>query len=173
MPFEVERRYDKNLEEKLSSESKLEKIYGGSDHYFSLSQSFLRVRDLKLTYPSTKTFQMMSLKKMRDGEVEEVETPVDAVAALKILEGSIGKPKVIVTVQRKEYSLRDLKVCIDKVKDLGNWTEIEKITKNRKEMNKALREIIEAFESIGVDRSQLVKDIYPTLLYKKLHKESK
>ena len=166
MFYEVERRVNLNLKNRLPQESKLEKIYGGRDVYFKLDP-FLRVRDLRMTYPHEKSIQILTCKKMTDGEVEETETLIDAAAALNILNETVGKPKVVVEVQREEYSLRGLKVCIDDVVKLGNWTEIEKTTTSKEENAKALEEIEEAFELMGVSKKQLIKDIYPVLLCKK------
>ena len=68
---------------------------------------------------------------------------------------------------RREYSLRDLRVCNDYVTNLGFWTEIEKISNSKEENGNVLREVVEAFESLGVKESQLTSEIYPVLLYKK------
>jgi len=166
--YEIERRVDLRLKDRLPSDARLERVYGGTDTYFTLDP-FLRVRNMQLTYPSPpRSIQRLGLKKIiDDGEVEETETPVDAVTALKILNDSIGKPKVILDGHREEYSLRGLTVCVDNVKGLGDWTEIEKISNSKDQNGNSLREVIEAFESLGVKENQLTKEIYPTLLYKK------
>ena len=166
--YEIERRVGLKLKDRLPSEARLERVYGGTDTYFTLDP-FLRVRNMQLTYPSPpRVIQKLGLKKIiDDGEVEETETPVDAATALKILNDSIGKPKVILEGQREEYSLRGLTVCVDNVKGLGDWTEIEKISNSKDQNGIALREVIEAFESLGVKEGQLVSDIYPVLLHKK------
>ena len=168
MHYEIERRVNLKLKDRLPSDARLERVYGGSDTYFTLNP-FLRVRNLQLTYPSPpRPIQRLSLKRIvDDGEVEETETPVDAVTALKILNDSIGKPKVIVDCQREEYSLRGLTVCADKVRGLGDWTEIEKISNSKDQNGSVLREVIKAFESLGIKENQLTSDIYPILLYKK------
>jgi predicted adenylyl cyclase CyaB len=166
--YEIERRVDLRLKDKLPSDARLERVYGGTDTYFTIDP-FLRVRNMQLTYPSPpRSIQRLGLKKIiDDGEVEETETPVDAVTALKILNDSIGKPKVILDGHREEYSLRGLTVCVDNVKGLGDWTEIEKISSSKDQNGSALNEVIKAFESLGVKENQLTKEIYPVLLYKK------
>ena len=164
--YEVERRVNINLKDRLPPEAELKRIYGGRDVYFTLDP-FLRVRDLKLTYPSIGSIQKLCLKKTIDGEVEEHKTPVDALGVIKILEEGIGKPKVIVEGHREEYSLKDLIVCVDNIKYLGEWTEIEKITKSKEEFDEALREVEKAFESLGISKNQLTKEIYPELLSQK------
>lgn len=169
--YEVERRVGLNLKDRLPSDARLERVYGGVDTYFRF-KPFLRVRDLKLTYPSPpRLIQRMGIKKIiEDGEIKEVETPVNASTALQILSETIGKPKVAVEVQREEYSLRGLTVCIDDVKNLGNWTEIEKISKSKEENANAIKEVVKTFKSIGVSEKQLTSDIYPVLLFNKQHK---
>lgn len=166
--YEIERRVDLRLKDRLPSDARLERVYGGTDTYFTLNP-FLRVRNMQMTYPSPpRSIQRLGLKKIiDDGEVEETETPVDAVTALKILNDSIGKPKVILDGHREEYSLRGLTVCVDNVKGLGDWTEIEKISSSKDQNGSALNEVIKAFESLGVKENQLTKEIYPVLLYKK------
>jgi len=169
--YEIERRVGLKLKDRLPSDARLERIYGGTDIYFTLNP-FLRIRNMQLTYPSPPRYiQNLCLKKIiDDGEVEETETPVDAVTALKILNGSLGKPKVVVEGNREEYSLKGLTVCIDNIKGLGDWTEIEKISSSKEENGNALGEVVETFESLGVKESQLISDIYPVLLYKKYNK---
>jgi len=168
MHYEIERRVELKLKNRLPSDARLERIYGGTDTYFTLDP-FLRVRNMQLTYPAPpRPIQKLCLKKIiDDDEVEETETSVDAVKALKILNDSIGKPKVVVEGNREEYSLRGLTVCIDNVKDLGDWTEIEKISRSKEENGNAIREVIEAFESLGVKENQLTSETYPVLLCKK------
>lgn len=51
--------------------------------------------------------------------------------------------------------------------NLGFWTEVEKVTKSKEENGQALREVELAFESFGVKKDQLVKELYPELLLKK------
>jgi predicted adenylyl cyclase CyaB len=167
MHYEVERRANVNLKNRLPKEAKLERIYGGTDTYFKLDP-FLRVRDLILTYPSKKPIQKMGLKKIVDGEIREIETTVNAANTLKILQETMGQPIVRVEVDREEYSLGDLRICVDNVKNLKNkdWTEVEKITHSKEENPKALEEIEKTFESMGIKREQLVNDIYPTLIFK-------
>jgi predicted adenylyl cyclase CyaB len=166
--YEVERRVNMNLENILPPESTLKRIYGGTDTYFSLDP-FLRVRDMTLTHPYVGHIQKVSVKRIiDDDEIEESERDIlDAPTAIKLLTESEGEPKVIIDGHRKEYSLKGLIVCIDDVKGLGKWTEIEKVTKSREENGKALIEVEEAFESLGVKKELLVKDIYPLLLFKK------
>jgi predicted adenylyl cyclase CyaB len=165
MPYEVERRANFNLKDNLPKESALERIYGGRDYYYNIDP-FLRVRDLKITHPSEKTIQKMSLKKYTDGEIEEIETDVNARIARRILDETIGKPKVIVEAQREEYSHGGSRICVDEVKDLGSWTEVELMVGNREEIPKALDRVEKTFESMGVEKDQLVSDIYPILLLK-------
>jgi adenylate cyclase class IV len=170
--YEVERRANLWLEDRLPSEATLERVYGGRDYYFTINP-YLRVRDMKLVFQRNlnlicpQSIQKWGVKKIEDGEVEETEKNVNALDALKILNDSLGKPKVIVEGCRREYSLRDLRVCSDYVMNLGFWTEVEKVTKSKEENGQALREVELAFESFGVKKDQLVKELYPELLLKK------
>lgn len=169
--YEVERRANVKLEDVLPPESTLKRIYGGTDTYFSLEPKFLRVRNMTLIHPYLSHIQNICEKEIVDDcAVKECEKDIpDAQALIKSLTESEGKPKVIIDGWRKEYSFGDLTVCVDDIKDLGNWTEIEKITKSKKESSEALREVVKAFESLGVKENQLTSELYPTMLYKKFH----
>jgi predicted adenylyl cyclase CyaB len=166
--YEVERRVNMCLESALPQTSTLKRIYGGTDTYFALDP-FLRVRDMTLTHPYSRHIQKVCEKEIvGDGIVKECEADIpDAQALIKFLTEREGTPKVIIDGWRKEYSLRDLTVCVDNVKGLGNWTEIERVTKSKEENSDALREVVEAFKSLGVKENQLTSEIYPTLLFKK------
>ena len=174
MPYEIERRVNLWLEDRLPSEAKLERVYGGRDYYFTSSSPFLRVRDMKLTYQCglnltcPQSIQRQGKKSIdKEGWVRETEKTVDASEALRALNERFGKPKVILEGCRREFSLGDLSVCSDYVMNLGYWTEIEKVTKSRSENSQALKKVIEAFSFMGVGKGQLVEDIYPVLLLKK------
>ena len=169
--YEVEKRANLKLENVLPPESKLKRVYGGTDTYFALDPKFLRVRNMMLIRPHISHIQKVCEKEIVDyGVVKESEADIqDAQYTIGFLTESEGKPKVIIDGWRKEYLLGDLTVCVDDIEGLGPWTEIEKVTKSKEENSEALREVIEAFESLGVKENQLTSELYPTILYKKQH----
>lgn len=169
--YEIERRVlGLSLKDRFPKEAELKGIYDISDSYFTMNP-FLRVRNAQQTYPLQRPIQRLGQKRIiEDGVVEETEIPIDAESALKILSESLGKPMIVVEGHREEYSYNGLTVCDDYVNGLGKSTEIEKITNSKEENASALREVVQAFESLGVKERELSDEIYPVLLYNKQHK---
>jgi len=148
----------------LKKETKQEDVYFGEKClYDKIGYSFmLRVRDeegkIFLTYKGAKT--------KKDGVWEEYEFQIrNKKMAIQMLK-AMGLEKIIeVRKTRKEYKLSGLSVCLDSVRSLGNFVEIE-IVGNNKNVKTKLYDIMKKLEIKKVD---IIHKGYITMLLRKLN----
>ena len=60
-----------------------------------------------------------------------------------------------------------MEICLDEVKDLGNFIEVEKITDE--DPDKVQEELFRFLESVGVRREDRVVNGYDILMWRKQH----
>mgnify|MGYP000430345190 CR=1 FL=1 len=129
---------------------------------FKKSDEALRLRKSnEVYYLSYKGPKLDSKAKIR----EEVQVEVDPriVIILENLGFSQG-PKV--EKVRKIYSLDDVKICLDRVKNLGDFIEIETIQRY-KETDEIKKELFDILEKLGIDKSNATIKSYLELLEEK------
>lgn len=74
--------------------------------------------------------------------------------------------KVLVTVHKKReiYNYKNIRIHLDKVKDLGRFLEVEIIFKNSGKANSQMKEII---SKLNLNEKTFIKESYSDLLIKK------
>ncbi|HVO77769.1 MAG TPA: class IV adenylate cyclase [Methanomassiliicoccales archaeon] len=83
---------------------------------------------------------------------EEIEVSVaSAEATAKILERLGFRPVVAVEKKRHTFGLRGIEICVDRVRDLGDYVEFEL---DDEEMEEGKRRIAELMEELGVKGSE-------------------
>lgn len=90
----------------------------------------------------------------------EYEYPIDGEFG-KILESLGFTPSGKVEKSRKEYLLENIIICIDEVKGLGTYIELESDNMDNRE------KLFKTIEKLGIDRSKTIRKSYLQLLEEK------
>lgn len=105
---------------------------------------------------------------------DEYETKVESLEmGQKILEALDAKPIVVVEKVRKAWKYKDYEICLDSVKDLGDFVELEYIgerdgARNHKEIMDGM---IRFLKDLGCGSLTLNHSGYPALLLGRKEKE--
>lgn len=133
---------------------------------FMPGTSFLRIRE-------SGGKAVFNLKQPQSNELDviEHETEIqDSHAMLNILSLLGFKEAVRVHKTRIRTKYNDLEICLDDVKDLGTFIEVEKITEEA-DAGKIQEELFMFLESLGVKRDDRVTNGYDTLIYLRNHQK--
>lgn len=98
-------------------------------------------------------------KELEIGDVENMEEILKLVGFYEA---------VRVNKTRVKCKYKDYKICIDKVEELGDFIEVEKITDE--DAAKVQDELFDFLQSIGVDKDDREVHGYDTLMYNKNNK---
>jgi adenylate cyclase class 2 len=132
---------------------------------FMPKTNFLRIRKTK-----GKTF--LTLKQPQQNEMDCIEKEIeisDAQACTEALE-LMGYHEVVkVYKTRSKTTYNDMGICLDDVRDLGTFVEVEKITEGEGEV--VQNELFEFLQTLGVHKADRVMNGYDTLVYLKNKKE--
>lgn len=168
------------IKEELVNRGKLVKSIRQVDEYYvphhrdffaqkPFPVEWLRIR----TNPDKSIFEYdKSINKDEKGEQEyaiEYETEVSHPEELRKILGFLDfKKKIIVDKEREIWDCEKLEVCIDKVKDLGLFIEVE-AKGEFNSTNEAKKACISFLEELGVDLSvtEPINNGYPVLLLDK------
>ena len=110
---------------------------------------------------------MLTLKiELEHGTFEEHETEIENLAAAEGMLGALGLRKLVtIDKHRKMTKLNEFTLCIDSVKDLGDFLEIEFVSETKDD--DAKQKIITLASTFGINESDIVKNTYNTLLCRK------
>jgi len=123
--------------------------------------NFLRIR-------KTKDKIFFTLKRPQANEMDCIEREVEIndadqmIGAIELL-GYHEAAQVIKTRTKTMYN--DMEICLDEVKDLGSFIEVEKIVDGDGE--EVQNELFNFLETLGVKREDRVMSGYDTLVYLK------
>ena len=139
----------------------VDKYYGEISLYKKLNHSFL----IRIRKEGNKNIlNYKGAKRKKDGIWEEHETEINNPKEAELILKNIGFEKVIeVYKNRLEYKLNNLNICLDKIKGLGNFIEIEEINKNA--ISK--KNIIKLMKDLGISKNEIINQGYVTLLLRK------
>lgn len=126
--------------------------YGGKGLYFRIRHDSISMRS-RLEYHISKSGHV--------GEEYEIDIS-DHRMALKILELLDFKPEVTIEKVRDTYQLRDVTIDLDKVKNLGNFIEIEILDQNPK---KSEEKILEMAARLGISQREFSEHNYFNQMY--------
>ena len=135
--------------------------YGPYDE-FQPGKNILRIRKNDGKY-------IFTIKQPQRNEMDVIERETEISDPEEFKEALLlmgYKQMVEIHKTRVKTKYKDYEICLDEVKDLGSFTEVEKITEeeNTEEIQ---RQLFEFLTSLGVDPKDQVFNGYDTLIYLK------
>jgi adenylate cyclase class 2 len=98
--------------------------------------------------------------------IEHETEVVDDIELEKIILHSGFTPYSDLTKTRQTAHLGEIEICIDTIKGLGDFIEVEKLTDENADYDVVAKELWTVLESFGVKRSDHVTDGYDVLMRK-------
>ena len=149
-----------------------------SDTYFNSNNYDLRKKDMALRARSCKNistgqkdaFLTYKGPKMDDRSMtrKELETRVEGEqVCLQIIEGLGFYPLPPVKKWRQYYHLDEITACLDQVEGLGDFLELEIILEEDTEKEAALERLEDLLEKIGLNKREMVRTSYLSMLCSK------
>lgn len=156
----------------LSSMNEIDVYYNGPDKNYFESGEALRIRTseniITKEKHSTLTYKGKKLDSLSNTRVEH-EVVIDNMNTM----GDIFKcldftPLFSVEKQREYYGQNNIHVCVDYVKGLGHFIELEKIVSYDSEKSSALVELFLLLSQLGFSNDRLEGRSYAHLLFDKM-----
>lgn len=183
MSIEVEIKLKIRDKEKLTEDLKLAgfrpgdlvkeaDIYYTSNHHdFAKLDEALRVRSIQNLTTGKKT-SVITFKGAKIDSCsmtrKELETEVgDPEIAMEILESIGFSPVPAVEKERLHFINQGITACVDNVKNLGDYLELEKIVETEAEKTEALQELEEVLQRLGYSMEDTTRTSYLSMLMKK------
>lgn len=135
--------------------------FDGDFTKFMPDTNFLRIRKMKDKI-------LFTLKQSENNELDCIEKEVeisDAEQFREALELMGYHEAVQVHKTRTKTKYQDMEICLDEVKDLGSFIEVEKITEGDGEA--VQNELFSFLETLGISKESRVVNGYDTLIYLK------
>ena len=147
--------------------------YTSRHHDFEKLDEALRIRSIQnlstgekssvITFKGAKTDKRSMTRK-------ELETEVgDPKIAREILESIGFTPVPSVEKERQHFYMQKITACVDRVKNLGDYLELEKIVDVEEEKTEALQELEEVLQRLGYSMEDTTRTSYLSMLMK--HKQ--
>jgi len=108
-----------------------------------------------------------TLKQQKSNEMDNMEygTKVENPEAIhKILEVLGWKPQLEVIKIRKKGKMGEYEICLDRVEQLGEYVELEKITDGNADPDEVRKELFEALKPFGLSEKDEETKGYDTLI---------
>jgi adenylate cyclase class 2 len=145
------------------------KVEDQSDTYFTAphrdfikTDEVLRIRSLEgkavLTYKGPK---LDGVSKTR----EELETPVDGITAKRVLNALGFSEAGIVNKIREVFKVGEISVCLDAVENLGQFLEVEIITKNEKYIEISRQKLFEFLKQFDFEEKDSIRKSYLEMIH--------
>ncbi|MFA5126503.1 MAG: class IV adenylate cyclase [Patescibacteria group bacterium] len=131
-----------------------------------IGSNVLRIR----TVNNEKSF--FTLKQSVKNELDCIEKQTEVAKPQEMHDALImmGYENVVsVYKKRQKIKYQDYTICLDQVRDLGNFIEVERLFEDDKEASGIQEEIFEFLETLGVEEQDRVTHGYDTLMYLKLN----
>lgn len=138
--------------------------FDGDFTAFMPGTNFLRIRE-------TNSKIIFTLKQPQSNELDCIEKEIevsDKVQLKEMLELMGYHEAIQVHKIRTKTKFKDMEICLDEVKDLGTFVEVEKIVDGDGET--VQNELLNFLESLNVSKENRVTKGYDTLLYLKNNK---
>lgn len=129
---------------------------------------------LRTESKSGQTRHLLTLKRSVTGQLDSIEheTEVsDPGEMTKIIQELGFELYSDLTKTRQKAHVGDIEICLDSVKDLGEFIEAEKLTDDDVDYQNVIDELWRLLRGFGVNYDDEVTDGYDTLMNKKLGKE--
>lgn len=140
--------------------------YHGSSTRHHSGENILRIRRANNKI-------LFTVKQSQKNELDCIEHEIsvdDAKETRSIIEMLGYKEKVRVCKTRIKTRYNGWEICVDEVKGLGNFMEVEEITNGETDSKKVQEKLFCFLETLGVKRADQVMNGYDTLMYTKNHK---
>ena len=145
--------------------------YTSSHHDFAARGEALRIRKVEdpksgketclITYKGAKLDQVSMTRQELETEVGDGET------VRKILEHIGFCPVSPVEKKRLYLNKNNMTACLDDVKDLGDYLELEILTDTEEKRTEALKQIEDVLEALGYSMEDTTRTSYLSMLMKK------
>lgn len=150
----------------------IDTYYTSSFHDFKANDEALRVRESKDLISGKKkacvTYKGKKLDKVSMSR-NELETFVDDAAVMKQIFENAGFVAVTpVEKIRLELSRGNVTVCVDDVKGLGGFLELEMLVRDESMRESALNELERILKSIGMTMADTIRKSYLSMLEEKI-----
>jgi len=87
---------------------------------------------------------------LADGINDECEVEMDADGEIEMLLGRLGFPKLgVIDKERDQYRLGEFNICLDAVKDIGNFVEIEMEVEKNSDQKETVKKCWQLAEKLG------------------------
>ncbi|MBI2023449.1 class IV adenylate cyclase [Candidatus Giovannonibacteria bacterium] len=133
--------------------------YGEYDK-FQPGKNILRIRE------SNEKF-LFTIKQPQSNELDAIEYETEILDP-KEFERALGlmgyKSAVVINKTRRKAKFNDFEICLDEVKGLGSFIEVEKITEDEN-AEKVQNELFGFLKNLGLDEKDRVFHGYDTLVY--------
>ena len=165
----IEDLYDAGFRQgDLVSESDI--YYTSRHHDFEKLDEALRIRSIRnlstgegssvVTFKGAKTDNRSMTRKELETEVEDPQI------AREILESIGFTPVPVVEKERQHFHKQGITACVDRVKNLGDYLELEKIVSTEAEKAEALQELEEVLQSLDYSMEDTIRTSYLGMLMK-------
>lgn len=139
--------------------------YRGSFTKHHPGENILRIRqaDNKILF---------TVKQSQKNELDAIEHEIlvdDAKETRSIIEMLGYKEEVRVHKTRIKTKYNGWEICVDDVKGLGKFMEVEEITDEKADGEKVQEKLFCFLESLGIKKADRVMNGYDTLMYAKIH----
>ena len=114
-----------------------------------------------ITFKGAKTDSRSMTRKELETEVGDPQT------AREILKSIGFTPVPAVEKERQHFHKQGITACVDRVKNLGDYLELEKIVSTEAEKTEALRELEEVLQSLDYSMEDTIRTSYLSMLMKK------
>ena len=139
----------------------IDESYGSYDK-FQPGRNILRIRENNGKF-------IFTIKQSLSNELNSIERETEIAEPEEFREALLlmgYKPAVEIHKVRRKAKYKDYEICLDEVKGLGSFVEVEKIT-DEKNADEVQNKLFEFLESLGVKREDRVTNGYDTLIYLK------
>lgn len=144
-----------------NDETFVDKNYGDYEK-FQPGKNILRIRENNGKF-------LFTLKQPQSNELDAIERETDIDNSVEFKEALLlmgYKPVVEIHKVRRRAKYMDYEICLDEVKELGIFVEVEKITEDVN-AGEVQEELFRLLEGLGVKREDRITNGYDTLVYRK------
>ena len=142
---------------KVKVEEQSDTYFAAPHRDFAKTDEVLRIRALEgqniLTYKGPKLDRVSKTR-------EELETPVEGISAKKVLIALGFSEAGIVSKRREVFEVGEIIVCLDAVENLGQFLEVEIITKNEKHIETSRQKLFEFLKQFGFEEKDSIRKSY-------------
>lgn len=159
---QVEKKLSSLGAELTSEKEQIDTYFGELSLYKKLGYSFMtRVREAG----DKITLNFKSSKEKKSGICEESEIEISDAEIAREMMSAMGLDQfLVVNKQRKRYQLDDMEICLDKVKNLGDFIEVERMSNGNSD--KVQEELVNFIGRLGISPEEIIKNSYIYLILK-------